>query len=154
MFNDLAWLQFLHMWVGAFMLVGLVVSGVYAAGHAARPHRSATTAWASPCRSRSPASAASLQPLIGHVLGLQVGGMQPTKLAAWELNPVTASMGLRRNKLGGVLIDGRCPVGAAPSRRSAHGSPRGSWDAPVPGLDTVPQIGLGRRSTSRTGLSN
>ena len=32
MFNDLVWLQFLHMWVGAFMLVGLVVSGVYAAG--------------------------------------------------------------------------------------------------------------------------
>src|SRR5258708_12969641 len=32
MFNDLVWLQFLHMWVGAFMLVGLLVSGVYAPG--------------------------------------------------------------------------------------------------------------------------
>jgi len=32
MFNPLVWLQFLHMWLGAFMLVGLVVSGVYAAG--------------------------------------------------------------------------------------------------------------------------
>src|ERR1700680_3575857 len=32
MFSQLVWLQFLHMWVGAFMLVGLVVSGVYAAG--------------------------------------------------------------------------------------------------------------------------
>src|ERR1700731_2396417 len=32
MFNNLVWLQFLHMWVGAFMLVGLVISGVYAAG--------------------------------------------------------------------------------------------------------------------------
>jgi hypothetical protein len=32
MFNDGVWLEFLHMWVGAFMLVGLVVSGGYAAG--------------------------------------------------------------------------------------------------------------------------
>ncbi len=35
MFNDGVWLQFLHMWVGAFMVVGLVVSGVYAAGSCA-----------------------------------------------------------------------------------------------------------------------
>jgi cytochrome bd ubiquinol oxidase subunit I len=55
MFNDLSWLQFAHMWVGAFMLVGLMVSGVYAAGmlrgRTDRQHRLG----ASPCRSRSPA---------------------------------------------------------------------------------------------------
>src|SRR5260370_35106384 len=34
MFNQLVCRQFLHMWVGAFMRVGLVVSGAYRAGSA------------------------------------------------------------------------------------------------------------------------
>jgi cytochrome d ubiquinol oxidase subunit I len=135
MFNDLTWLQFAHMWVGAFMLVGLVVSGVYAAGmlrgRTDDHHRLGFTV---------PfvfASVATLvQPLIGHVLGIQVGSMQPSKLAAWELNPVT-EQGPAAEKLGGVLIDGHVRWALAIPKIGSWIS-TGSWDAPVPGLDTVP----------------
>jgi cytochrome d ubiquinol oxidase subunit I len=139
MFNDLSWLQFLHMWVGAFMLVGLVVSGVYASGmlrgRTDRHHRLGFTvpfAFAS--------VATLLQPLIGHVLGLQVGGMQPTKLAAWELNPVTEH-GPAAEKLGGVLIDGHVRWALAIPKIGSWIS-TGSWDGSVPGLDTVPKSDL------------
>jgi cytochrome d ubiquinol oxidase subunit I len=139
MFNDMSWLQFLHMWVGAFMLVGLVVSGVYASGmlrgRTDRHHRLGFTvpfAFAS--------VATLLQPLIGHVLGLQVGGMQPTKLAAWELNPVTEH-GPAAEKLGGVLIDGHVRWALAIPKIGSWIS-TGSWDGSVPGLDTVPKSDL------------
>lgn len=139
MFNDLSWLQFLHMWVGAFMLVGLVVSGVYASGmlrgRTDRHHRLGFTV------SFAFASVATmLQPLIGHVLGLQVGGMQPTKLAAWELNPVTEH-GPAAEKLGGVLIDGHVRWALAIPKIGSWIS-TGSWDGSVPGLDTVPKSDL------------
>jgi cytochrome bd ubiquinol oxidase subunit I len=136
MFNDLAWLQFLHMWVGAFMLVGLVVSGVYAAGtlrgRTDRHHRLGFTV---PFVFASVATL--LQPLIGHVLGLQVGGMQPSKLAAWELNPVTEH-GAAPEKLGGVLVDGQVRW-ALPIPKIGSWISTGSWDGPVPGLDSVPR---------------
>src|ERR1700686_3293428 len=84
MFNDLVWLQFLHMWVGAFMLVGLVVSGVYAAGLLrGRTDAHHGLGFSVPFAFASVAAIA--QPFIGHVLGLQVGGIQAPKLAAWEL---------------------------------------------------------------------
>ncbi len=139
MFNDLSWLQFLHMWVGAFMLVGLVVSGVYASGmlrgRTDRHHRLGFTV------SFAFASVATLlQPLIGHVLGLQVGGMQPTKLAAWELNPVTEH-GPAAEKLGGVLIDGHVRWALAIPKIGSWIS-TGCWDGSVPGLDTVPKSDL------------
>jgi cytochrome d ubiquinol oxidase subunit I len=35
MFNERVWLEFLHMWVASFMVVGFVVAGVYAAGYCA-----------------------------------------------------------------------------------------------------------------------
>jgi cytochrome d ubiquinol oxidase subunit I len=139
MFNDLVWLQFLHMWVGAFMLVGLVVSGVYAAGmlrgRTDEHHRLGFTV---PFVFAS--VAALLQPLIGHVLGLQVGGMQPTKLAAWELSPVT-EQGPAAEKLGGVLIDGHVRWALAIPKIGSWIS-TGSWDGSVPGLNTVPRSDL------------
>jgi cytochrome bd ubiquinol oxidase subunit I len=88
MFNDGVWLQFAHMWVGAFMLVGFVVSGVYAAGllkgrHDAHHRLGFTVPFA------FATVAALAQPLIGHVLGLRVGDTQPSKLAAFELAMTT-----------------------------------------------------------------
>jgi cytochrome bd-type quinol oxidase subunit 1 len=84
MFNPLAWLQFLHMWLAAFILVGLVVSGVYAAGllrgRTDAHHRLGFTV---PFVFAS--VAAVIQPFVGHLLGLQVGHKQPSKLAAFEL---------------------------------------------------------------------
>jgi cytochrome d ubiquinol oxidase subunit I len=84
--------------------------------------------------------AALLQPLIGHVLGLQVGAMQPSKLAAWELTPVT-EQGPAAEKLGGVLIDGHVRWALAIPKIGSWIS-TGSWDAPVPGLNTVPRSDL------------
>ena len=84
------------------------------------------------------ASIATLaQPLIGHVLGLQVGARQPAKLAAFELNPTT-EQGPAPLKLGGVLIDGQVRW-ALPIPKIGSIITRNSWDAPVPGLDTVPK---------------
>jgi cytochrome bd ubiquinol oxidase subunit I len=136
MFNDSAWLQFLHMWVGAFMVVGLVVSGVYAAGllrgRTDAHHRLGFTV---------PfvfASVATLvQPLIGHVLGLHAGAHQPAKLAAWELARTTEP-GPAPLKFGGFLIDGEVRW-ALPIPKIGSIISRGSFDAPVPGLDTVPR---------------
>jgi cytochrome bd ubiquinol oxidase subunit I len=136
MFNDLTWLQFLHMWVGAFMVVGLVVSGVYAAGllrgRIDAHHRLGFTV---PFVFAS--VAAVVQPFIGHVLGLQVGGMQPAKLTAWELNPMTEH-GPAPERLGGVLIDGQVRW-ALPVPKIGSWISTGSWDGPVPGLDSVPR---------------
>lgn len=135
MFNDLAWLQFLHMWLGAFMLVGFVVSGVYAAGmlrgRTDGHHRLGFTV---PFVFAS--AAALLQPLTGHVLGLQVGGMQPSKLAAWELNPAT-EYGPAPEKLGGILIDGHVRWALVVPKIGSWIS-TGSWDGSIPGLNSVP----------------
>jgi cytochrome d ubiquinol oxidase subunit I len=134
MFNDGVWLEFLHMWVGAFMLVGLVVSGVYAAGmlrgRTDALHRLGFTV------PFAVASIATLiQPFVGHVLGLQAGARQPSKLAAFELNPTTEP-GPAPLKLGGVLVDGEVRW-ALPIPKIGSIISRNSWDAPVPGLDTV-----------------
>jgi cytochrome bd ubiquinol oxidase subunit I len=136
LFNDGVWLEFGHMWVGAFMVVGFVVAGVYAAGmlrgRVDAHHRLGFTV---PFAVASVATV--MQPLIGHVLGLQVGNRQPAKLAALELNPVTEP-GPAPLKLGGFLVDGH-ERWALPIPKIGSIITRNSWDAPVPGLDTVPK---------------
>ena len=135
MFNDGVWLQFLHMWVGAFMVVGLVVAGVYAAGllqgRIDAHHRLGFTV---PFVFASVATLA--QPLIGHVLGLQAGAHQPAKLAAWEL-AATTEPGPAPLKFGGLLIDGEARWALVIPKIGSLIS-RGSYDAAVPGLDSVP----------------
>jgi cytochrome d ubiquinol oxidase subunit I len=81
--------------------------------------------------------AAIAQPLVGHVLGLQVGGIQAAKLAAFELALHTESAPAPE-RLGGVLIDGEVRW-ALPIPWIGSFIARGSFGAPVPGLDTVPQ---------------
>jgi cytochrome d ubiquinol oxidase subunit I len=103
MFNRGVWLQFAHMWVAAFMVVGFVVAGVYAAGMLrgcrGDHHR---LGFAVPFAFASVATL--LQPLLGHVLGLQVATHQPGKLAAFEL--ATSTERRAPLHLGGVLVDG------------------------------------------------
>jgi cytochrome d ubiquinol oxidase subunit I len=86
------------------MLVGLVVSGVYAAGllrgRTDAHHRLGFTI---PFGFASVAAIA--QPFVGHVLGLQIGGIQRAKLAAFEL-AMTTEPAPAPERLGGVLIDG------------------------------------------------
>src|SRR4051794_18133830 len=71
MFNSGVWLQFLHMWVAAFMVVGLLVSGVYAfgllRGRDDAHHRLGFTV---PFMFASVAALG--QPLVGHVLGMRI----------------------------------------------------------------------------------
>jgi cytochrome d ubiquinol oxidase subunit I len=134
MFNDLVWLQFAHMWVAAFMVVGFVVSGVYAVsmvrGRRDRHHRLGFTvpfAFAS-------VSAVS-QPVIGHLLGGTLGERQPAKLAAFELATTTESPSPLR--IGGVLIDGEV-YGAIDIPVLGSVFARNSLTEAVPGLDTFP----------------
>ena len=134
MFNDGVWLQFAHMWVGAFMVVGFVVSGVYAAGMLrGRRDDHHRLGFAVPFTFAS--VAALTQPLIGHVLGLGLHDSQPSKLAAFELATTTESPSPLR--LGGVLIDGEVR-GSLSIPRLGSLIARNSWDAPIPALDSIP----------------
>lgn len=139
MFNPLAYLQFLHMWLGAFLIVGLSVAGVYAAGllrgRADDHHR---LGFLVPFSFAS--VAALIQPFVGHILGLQVGNKQATKLAAFELaeHPEPGPAPLR---LGGLLIDDHVRW-ALPIPRVGSVIARGTLNGSVPGLDSVPKSDL------------
>lgn len=134
MFNEGVWLQFLHMWVAAFMVVGLTVSGVYAAGLLrGRDDAHHRLGFRVPFVFASVAAVA--QPFIGHVLGMRIHDTQPAKLAAFELAPKTE--GPAPLRLGGLLIDGEVRWAFSIPRLGSIIA-RNSWDAPVPGLDTVP----------------
>ncbi|MCD4534449.1 cytochrome ubiquinol oxidase subunit I [Nocardioides sp. cx-169] len=134
MFNDLVWLQFAHMWVAAFMVVGFLVSGVYAVGMLRGrrdPHH--RLGFLVPFVFATVAALA--QPVIGHLLGGNLGDRQPAKLAAFELAETTESPSPLR--IGGLLVDGEV--------RWAIDIPvlgsliaQNSFTAPVPGLDTIP----------------
>ena len=134
MFNDGVWLQFAHMWVGAFMLVGFVVSGVYAAGMLrGRRDEHHRLGFAVPFTFAT--AAALAQPLIGHVLGLRLATTQPSKLAAFELAQTTESPSPLR--LGGLLIDGHVR-GSIDIPLLGSIIARNSFSTPVHGLDTIP----------------
>jgi cytochrome d ubiquinol oxidase subunit I len=134
MFNGRAFLQFAHMWLGAYMLVGFVVAAVYAAGRLRgrndAHHRLGLTvplAFAS--------VAAILQPIVGHILGMALGTVQPSKLAAFELDLHTEKPAPLR--IGGLLIHGHAQFFLAIPRWGSLIA-RGSFNKPVQGLDTFP----------------
>ncbi len=134
MFNDGVWLQFAHMWVGAFMLVGFVVSGVYAAG-LLKGRRDAHHRLGFTVPFLFASVAALGQPLIGHVLGLRVGETQPSKLAAFELALTTEQPAPLR--LGGILVDGDVHWALSIPKIGSLIA-RNSFDKPVVGLDAFP----------------
>jgi cytochrome bd ubiquinol oxidase subunit I len=134
MFNDLVWLQFAHMWVGAFMVVGFIVAGVYAVGMLrGRRDEHHRLGFVVPFVFAS--VAALLQPVIGHLLGGNLADRQPAKLAAFELATTTESPSPLR--VGGVLVDGEV-YGAIDIPFLGSLIARNSFTAPVPGLDTIP----------------
>ncbi len=135
MFNEGVWLQFLHMWVAAFMVVGLTVSGVYAVGMLrGRIDHHHKLGFTVPFAFASVAAVA--QPFIGHVLGMRIHDTQPAKLAAFELAQTAESPAPLR--LGGVLIDGEVRWALTIPRLGSIIA-RNSWDAPVPGLEDIPE---------------
>jgi cytochrome bd ubiquinol oxidase subunit I len=134
MFNPLAYLQFLHMWLGAFLVVGLLVTGVYAAGLLrGRTDAHHRLGFIVPFTFAS--VAAVIQPFVGHVLGLQVGNKQPSKLASFEL-ALHTERGPAPLRLGGFLIDDRVRW-SLPIPRVGSVIARGTFNGSVPGLDTV-----------------
>ena len=134
MFNDQVWLQFLHMWVAAFMVVGFVMASVYAVGILrGRDDSHHRLGFKVPFAFASVAAVA--QPLVGHVLGLRVAATQPAKLAAFELATETESPSPLR--IGGLLIDGEVRYNFdIPYLGSIIA--RNSFTKPVQGLDTIP----------------
>ncbi|MER6970024.1 cytochrome ubiquinol oxidase subunit I [Nocardioides sp. NPDC000445] len=133
MFNDIVVLQFAHMWVAAYMVVGFTIAGVYAAGMLkGRRDRHHRLGFAIPFVFAS--IAAITQPAIGHLLGGDLSDRQPAKLAAFELALTTEAPAPLR--IGGVLADGEVH-GAIEVPRLGSIIARNSLTAPVPGLDTI-----------------
>lgn len=135
MFNERVWLQFAHMWVGAFMVVGFSVAGVYAVGMLkGRRDEHHRLGFAVPF---SFAAVASLiQPLIGHVLGFGMQGHQPSKLAAFEFAETTTN-GPSPLRIGGWVIDGKVH-GTIDIPRIGSLVAENSFTKPVQGWDKLP----------------
>ena len=134
LFNSDAFLQFAHMWVGAYMVVGFVVAAVYAAGML-RGRRDQHHRFGFTVPFVFATVAALVQPVVGHLLGMRLGETQPAKLAAFELATTTEQPAPLR--IGGLLIDGE-PRYYLEIPKWGSFIARGSFDKPVPGLDTVP----------------
>jgi cytochrome d ubiquinol oxidase subunit I len=108
MFNHALWLQFLHMWIATFMVVGFCVAAVYAAGMLrGRDDRHHRLGFAVPFIFAAIASLA--QPVVGHFAGLRLASAQPTKLAAMELD--VESQRRAPLTIGGVIVDGKVRFG-------------------------------------------
>ena len=135
MFNDAVWLQWLHMWLAAYMVVGFCVAAVYAVGmrrgkDGRRERLGFSVAFA------FAAAAALAQPVVGHFAGMRLAEAQPSKLAAMELATETETRAPLI--IGGVLIDGEVRYGIEiPVLGSLIA--RGSPDAELVGLDDLPE---------------
>ena len=134
MFNDLALLQFGHMWVAAYMVVGFTVAAVYAVGML-RGRRDAHHRLGFLVPFVFATFAALAQPVVGHLLGGSLGDRQPAKLAAFELAETTESPSPLR--IGGVFVDGEVK-GTIDLPYLGSLLAQNSFTEPVPGLDTVP----------------
>jgi cytochrome bd ubiquinol oxidase subunit I len=134
LFNSGALLQFLHMWVGAFMVVGFVMAAVYAAGML-RGRRDEHHRLGFSVPFRFATAAALAQPVIGHLLGMRLGEAQPSKLAAFELATTTEQPAPLR--IGGLLVDDQARWFLEIPKWGSFIA-QGSFDKPVPGLDTIP----------------
>jgi cytochrome d ubiquinol oxidase subunit I len=134
MFNEAVWLQFVHMLLAAYMVVGFVVAAVYAFGMLRGRHDAHhRLGFVVPFAFAS--IAALLQPVTGHLLGQFLVDHQPEKLAAMEL-----SLESERDAplvLGGVLVDGKV-VGGIRIPKVASFLAGNSFDTVVPGIEDVP----------------
>ena len=119
MFNRAVWLQFLHMWLAAVMVVGFTVAAVYAAGLlAGRDDRQHRMGFAVPFAFA--AGAALFQPVTGHLAGMRLGNEQPSKLAAMELPPTP---GGKRRWWWAAFSSTASSATASRSRRWGRSSP-------------------------------
>jgi len=135
MFNDAVWLQWLHMFLAAYMVVGFTVAGTYAIGRLrGRDDGVHRLGFVVPFAFASVATI--LQPVVGHFAGERLAHAQPSKFAAIELLPET--MDGAPLTIGGILVDGEVRYGIQiPQLGSliATGSP----SAQIVGLDDIPE---------------
>ncbi|WP_198586765.1 cytochrome ubiquinol oxidase subunit I [Glycomyces xiaoerkulensis] len=134
LFNGHAALQFAHMWVAAYMVVGFSIAGVYAVGML-RGRRDTHHRLGFTVPFVFATVAAVAQPFAGHILGAGLDERQPAKLAAFELAETTESPAPLR--IGGVYTDGEV-TGSLDIPYLGSLLARNSPSAPVPGLDTIP----------------
>lgn len=134
-FNDAVWLQWVHMLLAAYMVVGFLVAGTYAVGRLrGRDDGAHRLGFVVPFAFASVATL--LQPVVGHLAGERLAEAQPAKFAAIELLPET--MDGAPLTIGGILVDGEVRYGLQiPNLGSliAAGSP----DARIVGLDDLPE---------------
>ncbi len=134
--NPAVGVQFVHMFLAAYMVVGFLVAGVYAVGalrgRTDRAHRLGLLvplAFA--------AVATPLQPIVGHMAGQRIADEQPVKLAAIEGLAHTESRAPLT--LGGVFVDGELRGGIdVPVEGLLSFLAHNDFDAEVVGLDSVP----------------
>jgi cytochrome bd ubiquinol oxidase subunit I len=134
MFNRALWSEFIHMFIGAYVLVGFCVAAVYAAGllkgrddHYHRLGFIVPFAFAS--------VAAIVQPVSGHVAGLRLATEQPSKLAAMELAADTDKPAPLT--IGGIIVDGKVRY-AIKIPEIGSLIARGGTDRPIIGLNDIP----------------
>ncbi len=135
MFNDRVWLQFAHMWVAAYMVVGFSVAGVYAVGML-RGRRDEHHRLGFVVPFVFATVAALSQPFVGHLLGAGLDERQPAKLASFELAETAESPSPLR--IGGVYVDGEVK-GAIDVPVLGSVLAMNSFDEAVPGLDEIPE---------------
>lgn len=134
LFNTHSFLQFAHMWLGAYMLTGFTVAGVYAVGMLrGRRDEHHRLGFLVPFAFAS--IAAVIQPFMGHILGVGLADRQPSKLAAMEMATTAESPSPLR--LGGILIHGKV-YGNLDIRGIGSLIAMSSPTKAVPGLDSVP----------------
>lgn len=136
-FNDAVVLQYLHMFLAAYMVTGFTVAGVYAFGWL-RGERTALHRLGILVPLTFAAVATPIQPVVGHFAGQRIADDQPIKLAAIEgLAETEESV---PTVLGGVFIDGELrgeitvPIDGLGSFLAQN-----SFDAELIGLDAVPE---------------
>jgi cytochrome bd ubiquinol oxidase subunit I len=133
--NDYFWHELVHMYVAAFMVVGFVMSAVYAWGWLrGRRGRYERTALVVPLTVAALAS--PIQILVGDWAGREVAQHQPVKLAAFEgLAETTSDAPLH---IFGWYQDGEVNYGIEIPRLLSFLASH-DFDATVEGLNTVPE---------------
>lgn len=135
-FNDAAGLQFLHMFIAAYMVTAFCIAGVYAVGllrgRNDRHHRLGLLVPLAFAIAVTP-----IQPLVGHFAGQRIADDQPIKLAAIE-GLATTETGVS-TVIGGAFIDGELKGAITiPIDGLASFLAQNDFDAEIVGLDAVP----------------
>ncbi len=127
--------QFAHMWVGAYVVVGFCVAGVYAVGML-RGRRDEHHRLGFMVPFVFATVAALTQPFVGHLLGFGLGDRQPAKLAAFEFADETESPSPLR--LGGIYVDGEIK-GTIDIPVLGSLAAQNSFTKPVEGWEHIPE---------------